>query len=1508
MRNINNRYTGYSKVLKLAFIILLLPLVFVGCSSGGSGDNNIDSQGGATVNATYSKGPVTGATATLRDADNNIVAGPITTVNGSASFESVSYNGPVYAVFSGGSYTDEATGTLVTLDSSLVIRSGVIINSASGSLNVVATPLTEIAFQRAEAGAVGSLDLSTVNSFIQTVADEYGLEAINLTEVSPTPMTDITGTSDSDRYGAVLAAITQQQLLAGNIPNSESLASYMSDNVNGLDENTFSVAINALLTNTNTSAFISGNMASTLVAAVGESVNVDTTAPTLSLLSATPAETSANFQFNSDEAGTAYFIAQAGGSEPTALQVKNGSGNSGRVDEAGSITAILDANNASLADLMEATAYTLYVTVEDAAGNLSSVVSTSVTTTVAVDTSAPILSSLSVTPDVTTASLQFTSNEAGSAYYLVQAGGSVPTASQVKSGSGNGGTVYGAASLAATNGNLNNANLTGLEEDSSYLLYLMVEDAAGNQSSVVSVAVITLPVSDITAPIIDIYTNTYTITGTTMAFTFYSNEIGVSYYLVQEGGNSPSVGQLKSAVGNGGIVPDSGSLVTSVGSNIINLSGLNESTSYTVYLVTEDAAANPSTIESEAFTTLDTTAPLLSGVNVSATVFSAELQFNSDESGTIFYLAQNGGSAPSASQVKNGSGGGGVVVGIGNKPASVGFNTSNIIELAANTAYTLYFLVEDAAGNQSAVGTAQVMTLVDDVAPILSGVSASSLDTTANFQFTSDEAGTGYYLAQQGGSTPSQTQVKNGSGNGGVVAGAGNSVANFGANTAAMSGLSLLTSYTLYLVVEDASANISTVYSSVITTSDDVTAPVALITFPPAVSMIEAESSITIQGTTSDINVVTSVQVNGFDVTTSDDYKTWTISMPLVSGSNNFQVSTSDSLANTDNNAAEAVIESVPISLVDPVAMVLDRTNNRTLVLDRSLRALVAVDLTTGSTLGDKSIVSSGAVRGNGDPFVSPQGLDIDESTSHAYVVESAAIIDVDLTTGNRTILSNASHGTGQALSICRDLTIDTVNNRLFVLTYNSIIEVDITTGNRSLLVTGLYSSFIRPTGILYTNNTLYLSNLSGQDGLIQRVNLSNGSLTTVSTNNAGFGLSMPNVANMTDYFGNLIVAQELLEVNTATGNRESFIHSSFPATRAITWGTPVDVTADTSNDRFLVVDSTLDAVVAVEHDNLFQNGRGAQTMISGNGVGSGTFLKGPSSVVVDSKNKQLIIADVGSYGLINDKLYHVDLSTSERVQLSGEGPYFTQIKDLSLDSANNRVFVLEDYRNRAIFSVDLTTGDRTLITNSEERDDVPKKGTGTSFSTTGGYPKATSLVLDSDNNRVLVSALQFKTIIAVDLTTGNRSDFSKSSSSIGSGLEVQPSHMIIDTANNRVVGVDRTLNAVVAIDLTSGDRSIISDATTGSGDDFTYLRKISLDSSNSRFLVLDSVGIVAVDVSTGNRTTVSDELTGAGVSLLSPVSLALDPASNLLYVGDSTRDAIMAIQTGTGDRVIMAK
>jgi len=260
----------------------LIISVLTACGGGGAGDGGDISPAGSTVDVTYSKGPVSGASAILLDLNGNTVAGPVTTVDGKATFTNVTYSGLVYAHFLGGSYVDEATGGVVNLGSAFLIRSGVIDNTGSKgrSLSLVATPLTEIGFQRASDANNGNLVLEDINFYISEVADEFGLDGIDLSTVAPTTMADITGTVARDQYGVVLAAISLNILLdSGSSTDSGSLTNYITAiAVNNIDVNNFNSAVSELQNNANTAPFISSSLINIILSNSGIT-NSDTPTP-----------------------------------------------------------------------------------------------------------------------------------------------------------------------------------------------------------------------------------------------------------------------------------------------------------------------------------------------------------------------------------------------------------------------------------------------------------------------------------------------------------------------------------------------------------------------------------------------------------------------------------------------------------------------------------------------------------------------------------------------------------------------------------------------------------------------------------------------------------------------------------------------------------------------------------------------------------------------------------------------------------------------------------------------------------------------------------------------------------------------------------------------------------------------------------------------------------------------------------------------------------------------------
>lgn len=109
------------------------------------------------------------------------------------------------------------------------------------------------------------------------------------------------------------------------------------------------------------------------------------------------------------------------------------------------------------------------------------------------------------------------------------------------------------------------------------------------------------------------------------------------------------------------------------------------------------------------------------------------------------------------------------------------------------------------------------ITLADTTAPILSAASASRTNSTeTTLDFTSDEAGTYYYLVYEAAnSAPNAATVKAQ----GTAAAKGTAAASAAVNTVSVTGLAPSTAYKVYVVVEDAAGNISDVATIALTTA-----------------------------------------------------------------------------------------------------------------------------------------------------------------------------------------------------------------------------------------------------------------------------------------------------------------------------------------------------------------------------------------------------------------------------------------------------------------------------------------------------------------------------------------------------------------------------------------------------------------------------------------------------------------------------------------------------------------
>ncbi|TXT35993.1 MAG: putative Large exoprotein involved in heme utilization or adhesion, partial [Comamonadaceae bacterium] len=464
----------------------------------------------------------------------------------------------------------------------------------------------------------------------------------------------------------------------------------------------------------------------------------------------------------------------------------------------------------AISGLTTSTAYKIYFVAKDAANNVqTSVQSIAVTTTAAApDVTAPTTTaapSVSGTSTTDTA-LSVTINEAGTGYYLVQpAAAAAPTVAQVQAG-----TAFAiTANTAATQA------ISGLTASTAYKIYFVAKDAAGNvQAAVQSVAVTTAaPVVDVTAPTTTGGPGVLSTTDTATTLSVTINEAGTGYYLVKAAAAAaPTVAEVQAGTSFA---------MTANTAATPAISGLKALTAYKIYFVAKDAAGNvQATVQTVRVTTSpDLTPPTTTdGPRVSIPAgIDALLSATINEDGTGYYLVKAAAAAaPTVAEVQAGS------------SFEMFANEVSVIPLpglTASTAYKVYFVAKNTAGNvQATVQSVAFTTMALDLTPPITTVAPSAsgtTDTATTVSVTINKDGYGYYLLQAADApAPSVAAVMSG----GSLHGEFSLNANV-STSKYISGLTPSTAYKFYFVARDFVGNQQATVSAglAITTMADTT-------------------------------------------------------------------------------------------------------------------------------------------------------------------------------------------------------------------------------------------------------------------------------------------------------------------------------------------------------------------------------------------------------------------------------------------------------------------------------------------------------------------------------------------------------------------------------------------------------------------------------------------------------------------------------------------------------------
>ena len=638
-----------------------------------------------------------------------------------------------------------------------------------------------------------------------------------------------------------------------------------------------------------------------------------------------------------------------------------------------------------------------------------------------------------------------------------------------------------------------------------------------------------------------------------------------------------------------------------------------------------------------------------------------------------------------------------------------------------------------------------------------------------------------------------------------------------------------------------------------VTTESDTQPPTVKLTFPSSNALMDS-SSLTVVGTANDDSLITNISINGVDASTDNSFLNWRATIPIGNGINNITVVSEDVFSNVNSSAVQFTVTNFGPQLGSVSSLLFDSDNDRIIVSNSRITGsvLVSVDPESGqrSLFSDLGVDLDTIAGSNNLRFI----VDMTEYGDQILASDNGqdAIISIDKSSGDMTVISDAANGAGpnfeapQGISLVpsssQALAIDAVLDALF--------SVDLTPGptlgNRTIIsdtTLGMGPSISAAKYVAYnpTTNSALVTELTSNPSIIS-VNLSNGDRVTVSNSATGTG---PNP------------------------------------------GSIVSIDYDDASNSAFVGDGNLSSIFSVD----FSSGNADRVIISSDAIGTGPKLSlgFSSGIAWDSIRNRVIVSDYNLSTLVSVNPQTGDrtiLSDGVKIGLGGNMNTY----GVEYDAQNDRALVYSNSNlGASLLAVNLSTGARTTLASS------------------GGLSATGSIALDANNNRVLVPALNDDAIVAY-YTNGVVSIIS--GPAIGSGPNLAlPFGIAVDSVNNWAFVCDAGLDAILSINLTTGDRTIISDASNGSGPNFSEPRGITYDKTMNRLLVTEpsSNAIIAVALNTGNRTILSDAGTGTGVNLFNPTDIEIDMANNRALVYDHFPGSIVAVDLSTGNRTIVS-
>lgn len=220
--------------------VLAVAAALGGCGGGGAGTDTVGSGSAGFVSGSVTKGPVSGAVVTAYGITGGQIGSQVgtTTTDASGNFTMNigAYSGPLMMKVAGGSYTDEATGQMMSMAVGDVMTAMLpSVNAGSSAGGVQITPLTAMAQAMAQQMS-GGMTAANITAANQAMGSYFGVS--DILHVQPmnvlSPGSATGANQDSRNYGMTLAAMSQYAKTLGMATSSSLVTSMMGDASDGV--------------------------------------------------------------------------------------------------------------------------------------------------------------------------------------------------------------------------------------------------------------------------------------------------------------------------------------------------------------------------------------------------------------------------------------------------------------------------------------------------------------------------------------------------------------------------------------------------------------------------------------------------------------------------------------------------------------------------------------------------------------------------------------------------------------------------------------------------------------------------------------------------------------------------------------------------------------------------------------------------------------------------------------------------------------------------------------------------------------------------------------------------------------------------------------------------------------------------------------------------------------------------------------------------------------------------